>query len=168
MIFVTIGSQEPFDRMIKCIDEIAPEIPGHEILAQVVGGSYHPKNIKTVGFISPVEYDNYILRSSLVIAHAGMGTILSVLQTDKPLLIFPRRCSMKETRNDHQVATAQWFAQNDFLHTAFSENELKEKAISLIKGNSGSKIKISGDASEQLINSIKNDIQSVKKVKELN
>lgn len=162
MIFVTIGSQEPFDRMIKCIDEIAGLITDHEVLAQVATGSYHPQHIKTVGFISPVEYNNYILKSSLVIAHAGMGTILSVLQTDKPLLIFPRLARFKETRNDHQVATARWFEQNDYLYTAFSESELKQKVLALIKENKGAKHRISESASAQLISSIRNQIHAVK------
>ena len=158
MIFVTIGSQEPFDRLIKAVDEVAVELKDEEIIAQVFKPGYEVKNIKTVEFISPLEYNYYIEQADLVIAHAGMGTILSVLQLEKPLLVFPRLSKFKETRNDHQVDTAEWFEKNNYLYVAYSEQEVKEKIRSILKNKLGSLHKIDGNASPELINSIKHFI----------
>ena len=47
MIFVTIGTQLPFDRLIKIIDELAPQL-NEEVIAQVYQCGFTPKNIKTV------------------------------------------------------------------------------------------------------------------------
>ena len=46
MIFATIGTQAPFDRFIKILDEIAP-MSNELIIAQTYKGRYQPKNIKT-------------------------------------------------------------------------------------------------------------------------
>ena len=45
-----------------------------------------------------------------IVAHAGMGTILTALEIGKPLLVMPRRAALGEHRNDHQLATARRFA----------------------------------------------------------
>ena len=162
MIFVTIGSQEPFDRLIKAIDEIAVELPEKIIVAQVFNSKYKVKNIKTVEFISPLEYNNYIDQSELIIAHAGMGTILSVLQLEKPLLIFPRLSKYKETRNDHQVATSEWFEKHNYLYVAYHEEQLRIKVLEILKNKSGSLHQINDSASRELIDSIKQYINSIK------
>lgn len=160
MIFVTIGSQEPFDRMIKAIDEVAGELPDKIFIAQVYKASYQVKNIKTVEFISPLEYNSYIDQAELVIAHAGMGTILSVLQLEKPLLIFPRLSKYKETRNDHQVATTEWFEKKEYLYVAYSIEELKEQVKKICREKKQSLHKIDGYASKELINSISSFINN--------
>ena len=49
MIFATIGTQAPFDRFIKILDEIAP-MSNELIIAQTYKGRYQPKNIKTIDF----------------------------------------------------------------------------------------------------------------------
>ena len=56
MIFATIGTQAPFDRFIKILDEIAP-MSNELIIAQTYKGRYQPKNIKTIDFLAPDEFD---------------------------------------------------------------------------------------------------------------
>ena len=56
-----------------------------------------------------------------------MGTILSALVLGKPLLVMPRRGDLKETRNDHQVATASALSERGVLEFAQTEDELCEK-----------------------------------------
>ena len=43
MILVTIGTQAPFDRLIKIIDDLAIDI-NEPVIAQVYGGQYHAIN----------------------------------------------------------------------------------------------------------------------------
>ena len=43
--------------------------------------------------------------AAAIVAHAGMGTILTALETGKRLLVMPRRAALGEHRNDHQLAT---------------------------------------------------------------
>ena len=53
-----------------------------------------------------------------------MGCIITALEAGKPILVFPRRGDLKETRNDHQVATAKYFATEGRIAAAFDETEL--------------------------------------------
>lgn len=125
MIFVTIGTQAPFDRFIKIIDEVAPQI-NEEIIAQVYKCGFTPKNIKTVDFLAPDEFNNLFDKADLIISHAGMGTILSALQKHKPIIIFPRIAALGEHRNEHQLATAEKFKELGSVYVAMNEQELKE------------------------------------------
>jgi UDP-N-acetylglucosamine transferase subunit ALG13 len=125
MIFVTIGTQAPFDRFIKIIDEVAPLL-GEEIIAQVYKCGFEPKNIKTINFLAPDEFNKLFDKARLIVSHAGMGTILSALQKHKPIIIFPRIAALGEHRNEHQLATAQKFKELGSVYVAMNEEELKE------------------------------------------
>ena len=62
-----------------------------------------------------------------MIAHAGMGSIITALELGKPIMVMPRRASLGEHRNDHQVATAKRFAEQGRIMVAFNEKELVDK-----------------------------------------
>lgn len=153
MIFVTIGTQFPFDRLIEMLDRIAPELD-EEIYAQVLKGKYKPKHIKTLDFIEPDEFEEVFVQARLVVAHAGMGTILSALRNSKSLVIFPRIASLGEHRNDHQNATAQMIKENKYAYVATNEKELRE----LLHMDLRPLKKIGEFASESLVKSLKDFI----------
>lgn len=150
MIFVTIGTQLPFDRLIKIIDDIAPRL-NEEIIAQVYKCGFKPKNIKTVDFIAPDEFNNIFDKARLIISHAGMGTILSALQKDKPIIIFPRIAALGEHRNEHQLATAKKFKDLGSVNVAMNEEELKAM---LLNGEQTTLQHIGNCASPSLIKSV--------------
>lgn len=89
MIFITTGTQEPFDRLVEIMDAFALEYE-EEIVIQALRGDYLARNVKVKQFFNPKEFDYYFRKASLIISHAGMGTILSALTIQKPILIFPR------------------------------------------------------------------------------
>ena len=69
MIFVTIGTQAPFDRFIKIIDEIAKNLD-EEIIAQTYKSEYKAKNIKTISFLAPDEFNKLFKEARMIVAHA--------------------------------------------------------------------------------------------------
>lgn len=154
MIFVTIGTQAPFDRFIKIIDEMAPLL-NEEIIAQVYKLGYKPKYIKTIDFLAPDEFNELFKKARLIVSHAGMGTIISALQLQKPIIIFPRIAALGEHRNEHQLATAQKFRELGSVYVAMNEEELKNlllrKDLKLLQ-------EIGERASENLIKSIEDFI----------
>lgn len=79
--------------------------------------------MKCVGFLPPDVFAEYFGRARMVIAHAGMGTILSALKQDKPIIIVPRLASLKEHRNDHQIATAM--RMDELGYVAYDKKQLK-------------------------------------------
>jgi UDP-N-acetylglucosamine transferase subunit ALG13 len=124
MIFVTVGTQIPFDRLIRMVDEIAPQLNGEEIIAQSCNGDYVPVNFKTEQFIPPARFEQIMNQARLIIAHAGTGSIVGAMQRRKPIVVVPRKADLGEHRNDHQLATAQYLAKTSSLCVANSAHEL--------------------------------------------
>lgn len=150
MIFVTIGTQAPFDRFIRIVDEVAVQID-EEVVAQVYQCGFEPKNIKTVDFLAPDEFNELFAKARLIVSHAGMGTILSAMQQHKPIIIFPRIAALGEHRNEHQLATAQKFKDMGTVYVAMNEEELKEL---MLRKDLKCLHEIGERASESLIKSI--------------
>jgi beta-1,4-N-acetylglucosaminyltransferase len=133
MIFLTVGTQFPFDRLVKAVDDIADEgVLGEEIFAQIGESSYRPRNLKMVSFIDNHLFDKYIHQASFVISHAGMGTIAAVLECGKPMLVMPRQRKYGEVVNDHQLGIVRKFEEMGHILVAYNEKDLVEK-IKLLK-----------------------------------
>ena len=127
MIFVTVGTQLPFDRLISAVDEWAGVQRGRQVFAQVGPTELEPRYIEHQSFVSPSECRERMVGAKAIVAHAGMGTILGALELGKPVLVLPRRAALGEHRNDHQLATARRFRELGKVTTAFDENELSVK-----------------------------------------
>lgn len=122
-IFVTVGTQLPFDRLISAIDGWASR--HHvDVFAQTGTTSFCPQHIGWKDFIDNGEANARIRSADLVVAHAGMGTILTRLETGLPLIVMPRRAALGEHRNDHQIATARRLSHLLGLRVADDEEEL--------------------------------------------
>jgi len=124
MIFVTVGTELPFDRMVRPIDEWAQSQPRGTVFAQLGPSNYVPKNIDWVKFLETVDCRARIADAKVVIAHAGMGTILTALEMGKPILVMPRRAELGEVRSNHQVATSQKLLSQGKVSVAMDEKEL--------------------------------------------
>ena len=107
MIFVTVGTDGPFDRLIESVDRWAGETGRRDVFAQIGRSVLKPRHLEYVNFLEPTEFRDRFARASVVVSHAGMGTILSALHHRKPILVMPRRASLGEQRNEHQLATAR-------------------------------------------------------------
>lgn len=127
MIFITVGTDLPFDRMMKVIDQWAGETGREDVFAQIGEGGWQPKHIPFVEFLEPAEFKQRFAESTLIIGHAGMGTILSALLHGKPILVMPKKASLGEHRNEHQTATAKRMMALGNVNVAFDEAELRAK-----------------------------------------
>jgi UDP-N-acetylglucosamine transferase subunit ALG13 len=153
MIFVTVGSQEPFDRLIRAVDEWAASRSRTDVFAQIASSDFEPRHIKFTRFIEPAEFNRVMQETRLIVAHAGMGSIISALELGKPIVVMPRRAEFRETRNDHQVATAERFGAQGRILVATDERDLPQKldhALTL-----GDSARIQTQASPHLIATIR-------------
>ncbi len=121
MIFVTVGITLPFDRLIRAVDEWTGARHRTDVLAQTGRGTYRPRHMQCVEGMDSSEYRRRVAAADIVVAHAGTGTILMARDLNKPLIVMPRRSHLKETRNDHQVATARELSEAGILITAEDE-----------------------------------------------
>jgi len=126
-IFVTVGSDGPFDRLIAAIDAWAGRNGRTDVFAQIGESRLKPGHVAYRSFLEPADFTRYFQQASVIIAHAGMGTILSALRYGKPLLVMPRRASLGEQRNEHQLATARHLNEMGKIVVAFDEHELIER-----------------------------------------
>lgn len=128
MIFLTVGTQFPFDRLVKAIDELMERSGFDEdIVAQIGNSMYRPKHFRAVASMRKDIFDKHMHDASRIISHAGMGTITMALDASKPMLVVPRRRKFGEVVNDHQVAIAKNFEQLGHLLVAYEVEEIPEK-----------------------------------------
>lgn len=125
MIFVTVGTQLPFDRLIDAMDAWAGGAE-EDVVAQAgpaaAPGRWPHLDARTR--MSPEDFEKCFSDARIVVGHAGIGTILSAQRFRKPLVILPRRESLGEHRNDHQMATAREVSRLKGVHIAWSEDDL--------------------------------------------
>ena len=127
MILVTVGTDKPFDRMMKVVDRWAAERGRQDVFAQIGEGGWEPRHIPFVNFFEPVEFKQRFAAANLIIGHAGMGTILSALLHGKPILVMPKLARLGEHRNEHQTATAKRMMELGNVNVAFDEAEMLAK-----------------------------------------
>lgn len=157
MIYLTVGTQLPFDRLVSIVDQWAMH-SGVEVLAQIGPSNKKYSYLNTFEFVSPLDAERYFDTADLIVAHAGMGSILSAMQRGKPIIVFPRRADLKEHRNDHQMATARRFKDRPGIYVAFEEQGLLD-LLDQRASVHGSQI-VSAYAADEFINEIKNLIES--------
>ena len=126
MIFVTTGTELPFDRLIRAVDGWAIDEGVSGVFAQIGKNGWEPKHIEYCNFLLPVNFDEMFLAADLIISHAGMGTILSALYHGKPILTMPRMASLGEHRSEHQIATAKRMMELGGVNVASDEIELRK------------------------------------------
>ncbi len=152
MIFVTVGHQMPFDRLVRTVDTWAGEPHSEEVFAQIGETRFRPRFIKYVDSLSPAAYREKVEACSVMVSHAGMGSIITALEFGKPILVMPRRGDLGETRNDHQVATAKHFSGRGGVSVAFDEYALGKK-LAAVTGSVGG-ARVSRWASRELLSAI--------------
>jgi len=131
MIFVTVGTDLPFDRMMKVIDRWAMVSNRKDVFAQIGEKAWVPEFIQSAEFLEPREFKQRFAEARVIIAHAGMGTILSALHCGKPILVMPKKASLGEQRNEHQLATARRMMGLGKVNVAFDEAELVRRLESI-------------------------------------
>lgn len=153
MIFVTVGHQMPFDRLIRAVDEWAGRAGRSDVFAQVGDSSIQPRHLSFQRFMTPQEFRSKMSQATAIVGHAGTGTIIAALQYRKPLLVLPRLARLGETRNDHQIPTARHFSQAGYILAANDEIDLASKLNDLERFSP--RTVISDRASPQLLQTLR-------------
>jgi len=132
MIFVTIGMMYGFDRLIRKMDEIAGMIE-EEVIMQIGVGTYKPENGKYFEFLSKKDMDNFYNSARIIVCHSGVGSIISALDYNKPIVVVPRLHSYGEVIDDHQIEIAKKLEDKGKIHVVNNLDKL-ENVINNING----------------------------------
>jgi UDP-N-acetylglucosamine transferase subunit ALG13 len=154
MIFVTAGTQLPFDRLVKVIDDMAANLNDLEFVVQALPGSYKAKNIEVLSSMSSNTFDNYIDNCELIISHAGMGTIITALVKKKPIIVMPRLFKYKEHRNDHQLGSAKKMDDLGYIYVAYDNEMLVSVFTEMWPNKLNVRKSIANEASKEFIASL--------------
>ncbi|WP_156843122.1 glycosyltransferase [Novosphingobium aquimarinum] len=154
MIFLTLGTQLAFDRLVQAVDEIVPNI-SEPVFGQIGNSNYKPKNFEYVTALSPTDFTKKFSESRVIIAHAGIGTILSGQKAEKPLVLMARIAKFGEHRNDHQLATIEQIKRLDGVYIVENKDDIKNIVTrSRIEPMKNSR----SNSLDSLINNIKKEI----------
>lgn len=123
-VFVTTGTQLPFPRLLDSVNDWAKTNPNTNIIAQTAKSKGNWEHIKTHDFLSPSQYAENASWAEVIIGHAGMGTIITGYEYNKPLILMARLFSQGEHRNDHQIATISKFANVRGIQVVSNTEEL--------------------------------------------
>jgi len=127
MIFLTVGTQFPFDRLVRAVDDIVEEgLITETVFGQVGQGGCRPRNFESVACLDKEAFDQFVRQASRMIGHAGMGTITVALNNHKPLLVLPRLKKYHEVVNDHQVAIARRLSELGHVLAVHDVEDLRD------------------------------------------
>ena len=166
MIFATIGNDKrPFIRFNKLVLLISDLFPKEEIIYQKGHNKFlHKKNnILDQDFFDRDQFFKYLKESSLVLTHAGAGTLMQLSKLKKVPYVLPRSSNFHEHLNNHQIET---LAQFKFINLAkeikYPFDEINLKTVILNDLNKNNKIdnsNISSQENNPLLISIRNYVE---------
>lgn len=162
MIFASVGSILPFDRLVRAVDEWSAAHPNHEVFLQIGQGAYEPRHVPWTRLMSHDEYRQRLAECSLFVAHVGMGSILQALQERKQMLLLARHQSRGEHTTDHQLHTASRFRDVRGLRIVDDAAELQSAMSALVDQPMQPAEAISDHASQELLDNISNFLQPVR------
>ena len=136
MIFITVGTHEqPFDRLLKCIDKLVEDgIISEEIVCQKGYTDYEPKNYKSEKLISYEKMQENIEKARIVITHGGPASFIAPLSIGKIPIVVPRKKEFNEHINNHQLEFSKEVAKRmKNIIVVETEEELKNAIINYDK-----------------------------------
>ena len=83
-------------------------------------------------FCTKDRFDEYIRAHDLILSHAGVGAISSALKANKLPLVLPRKYSLAEHVNDHQIDFVSHFRDEGIFIEISDEQDLLD-AVKLKK-----------------------------------
>lgn len=140
-VFVTVGTTS-FDHLIESVSnkgfvELLKRKGFQSVVLQIGRGLYEPEEMD--GKDLSLHYYRYkdsiaddIQRASLVISHAGAGSVLEALQAGKPLIVVVN----EQLMDNHQFELASQLAEEGHLYYATCstlQETVEQKDMSLLK-----------------------------------
>ena len=108
MILVTTGSSGgPFDRLISVVERFEVN---DQVVVQYGPSRLRPQGARCVDYLPFDELSGLVADARVVVAHAGVGSILLCLTHGRPPLVVPRLPWLGEVVDDHQLILARRLA----------------------------------------------------------
>ncbi|KAA9084153.1 glycosyltransferase [Microbacterium radiodurans] len=113
-VFVTVGTIRPygFDRLLEAVDRATVN---DEVYWQTGESQYQPTHGTVIRAMPRAELIEHLEASDVVVAHAGVGSILSSLAAGRVPLVAARSKKYGEHIDDHQLDIANLLAHRGLV-----------------------------------------------------
>jgi exopolysaccharide biosynthesis glucuronosyltransferase PssE len=124
--FVTVGNAtQSFDRLLAGVSEAGPKLPRPVIVQRGVSKFNRPDWLIR-DYVPMEEFDRLIRDSTLLIMHAGAGSIIHAVRARKLPVVMPRRARYGEIIDDHQVEFSEALAAARYVALARGPEQLAD------------------------------------------
>ncbi len=161
MIFASVGSMFPFDRLVIAVDEWAAANPDQPVFIQIGEGKYEPRHAPFARMIPMADYRQRMIDCDLFVAHVGTGSLLQALELGKQMLLMPRHQSLGEHTTEHQLDTARRFRHVKGVRIADDVDELKAEMTRMLAEPIPTGDVTSSQASDELLGNVRRFLESV-------
>jgi UDP-N-acetylglucosamine transferase subunit ALG13 len=139
---VTVGNAtQAFDRLLDGVRSISRFLPRPIVVQR--GVSRADDSIwETHDFLPMGDFERLIRESSVLIMHAGAGSVIHAVRSGNRPIVMPRRMHLGELVDDHQVEFAQAMALAGYVRLAMESSDLAREIASTEGGGSPSPAKL--------------------------
>jgi exopolysaccharide biosynthesis glucuronosyltransferase PssE len=107
VIFVTLGTQAyQFDRLLRGLEGV-----DEELVVQGGPSTVRPSGATWFDYLEYAPLLEHIRRARVVVSHAGIGTVMTVVAENKRPVVVPRLYRYGEAVDDHQIPIARRLAE---------------------------------------------------------
>lgn len=114
-VLISVGTTK-FDELIELVDNVSTKYE-YEFMAQISNGKYLPKNIKYFEFSNNIK--ELYEWADVIICHAGAGTIYTLLEMKKKVIVIPNKVRVDK----HQSDIANAMLSKGFIKSVNTLNE---------------------------------------------
>jgi len=130
--FVTVGNAtQPFDRLLDAVALSMGVLPKPVVVQRGVSRVCHPE-WETHDFLDMEAFGQLVRGCTLLIMHAGAGSVIHALTAGRRPVIMPRRAHWGEHVDDHQLEFAEALEGTGQVVVARGTDELP-RAIALAR-----------------------------------
>jgi UDP-N-acetylglucosamine transferase subunit ALG13 len=123
-ILALLGTQHnPFPRLLEAVEKLNVK---EKIIVQAGHTKFDNPKIETHAIVPQTKYDEWTKDAKIIIAHAGVGSIMNSLAAAKPTIVVPRLSNLGEHGDDHQQAIVKEFADKGYIILAKNLSKLSE------------------------------------------
>jgi len=108
MIFVTVGTCEPFERLMCAVETLDLR---ERVIVQRGLSRTSPRGAETTDFLPYPRLVELVREARVVVTHAGVGTVLTALLNGVKPVVVPRLRECGEAVDDHQLELADRLRQ---------------------------------------------------------
>lgn len=124
MIFVILGTHElEFKRLLQYLEDMYIK---EEVIIQSGNTNFTSNKYKVIPFLDQNDFNKYIKKSTLVITHGGVGSILTALRHKKKVITMPRLSKYNEHNDDHQLEICNKLSKEGYTMNCTDYDSLKE------------------------------------------